>query len=56
MFTVRIASPIGSIPRTVTFMPSGVSTLGRLTTVNPSGETIGSPSVVVAMPGSRRMI
>jgi hypothetical protein len=52
----RIESPTGSRPRTETFMPSGESTLGRLTTVSPSGETIGSPLEAVAIPGRRRMI
>ena len=37
------STPIGSIPRTDTFIPSGLSTLGRFTTVSPSGDTIGSP-------------
>ena len=43
--------PIGDTPRTVTFMPVGLSTLGRLMTVTISGEAIGSPALFAAIPG-----
>jgi hypothetical protein len=47
---LRISMPAGSSPRTVTFMPSGASTLARLITVTISKEAMGSPFKVRAIP------
>ena len=47
--------PIGVIPRTVMFIPSGYSREGRLMIEIDSGEIIGSPDALRAMPGISRI-